>query len=87
MTKNKIKIKFVDFWHPDTPEAIKANFLYKLLSKRFDLELSDQPDFLIYAWAGVKHLQYNCVRIYYTGENIRPDFSTCDYAFSFPASQ
>lgn len=83
MTKIKIKINFVDFWHPDTPEAIKANPLYKLLSKRFDLELSDQPDFLIYAWTGVKHLQYNCVRIYYTGENFRPDFTTCDYAFSF----
>lgn len=83
MTKNKIKINFVDFWHLDTPEAIKANPLYQLLSKRFDLELSDQPDFLIYAWTGVKHLKYDCVRIYYTGENFRPDFTTCDYAFSF----
>ena len=83
MNKEKIKINFVDFWHPDTPEAIMANPLYKLLSKRFDLELSDQPDFLIYAWTGVKHLKYDCVRIYYTGENFRPNFTTCDYAFSF----
>ena len=83
MSNNKIKINFVDFWHPDTEEAIKANPLYQLLSKRFDLELSDKPDFLIYAWTGVKHLKYNCVRIYYTGENFRPNFNTCDYAFSF----
>lgn len=79
----KIKINFVDFWHPDTHEAIKENPLYKLLAKKFEMELTDQPDFLIYSWAGIQHLKYNCVRVYYTGENIRPDFNVCDYAFSF----
>ena len=78
-----IKINFVDFWHPNTPEAIKENPLFKLLAKRFNLELTDNPDFLIYSWAGVQHLKYNCIRIYFTGENIRPDFNVCDYAFSF----
>jgi hypothetical protein len=80
--KPAIKVYFEDFWHPNTPEAIKKNPLYILLSSRFELVLSDDPDFLIYSFAGFNHLKYNCIRIFYTGENIRPDFNVCDYAFS-----
>lgn len=81
--KPKVKLNFEDFWHPNTPEAIQKNPLYTLLAKRFDIELSDTPDFLIYSFAGFNHLKYRCTRIFYTGENIRPDFNVCDYAFSF----
>lgn len=35
------KIKFVDWWECD----IKETFLYKFLDKRFDIELSEEPDF------------------------------------------
>ncbi|MFC1781153.1 glycosyltransferase family 10 domain-containing protein [Planctomycetota bacterium] len=81
--KKKIKINFTDFWHPNTQEAIRNNPLFMLLSKRFDLELSDNPDFIIYSCFDVNFLRYKCVRIFYTGENIRPNFNECDYAFSF----
>jgi len=61
------------------------NYFYRLLSKRYAIELTEQPDFLIHSWSqfGSRYQQYSCVRIYYTGENERPDFTACDYAFSF----
>ena len=42
----------------------------------------DKPDFLIYSAFGSKHLDYDCVRIFFTGENVRPDFNIADYAIS-----
>ncbi len=81
--KPKIKISFDDFWHSKKLEHIAENPIYRLLSKRFDLELSDTPDFLIYSSFGINFLKYKCVRIFYAGENVRPNFDECDYAFSF----
>lgn len=82
--KKTIDIAFSDFWHPNTEEGIRsANSIYRLLRKRFDLNLSSNPDFLIYSCFGHRYLKYDCTRIFYTGENQRPDFSECDYAFSF----
>lgn len=83
-----IKINFTGFWHQNTPEVIQQhNPLFNLLARRFELEISDSPDFLIYSCFGsdfgYDYLRYDCVRIFYTGENVRPDFSECDYAFSF----
>lgn len=81
--RKRIKIDFTDFWHNDTESEKKNNPLFKLLSKRYDLELSDKPDFLIYSAKGRKFLDYVCTRIFYTAENVRPNFDECDYAFSF----
>ena len=74
---------FEDFWRPPTLEYIHWNSLYKLLSKYYDLELSSDPDFLLYSCFGYEHLKYDCMRIFYAGENVRPNFKECDYAFSF----
>jgi len=81
--RKKIKVNFADFWHPNTSEAIRKNPIFKILSKKFELELSENPDFLIYSCFGRNFLKYKCVRIFYTGENVRPNFDECDYAFSF----
>lgn len=91
MTSNKdIKLWFTDFWHPETEEAIcQQNPIYKLLAKHWNLILTRDPDFMIYSSFGCEYLKYKCMRIYYTGENMRPNFSMCDYAFSFdyPANE
>lgn len=81
--KKRIKIMFEDFWRPPTLEYIHRNSLYKLLSKFYDLEISDHPDFLLYSCFGYQHLKYDCVRIFFAGENVRPNFNECDYSFSF----
>ena len=63
----KIKIKYVDFWPSLNPE----DFIFtKLLRKHFEVEISDNPDYIFYSLIGNKdYLNYDCVRIFYTGEN------------------
>ena len=77
----KIKIKYVDFWPSLNPE----DFIFtKLLRKHFEVEISDNPDYIFYSLIGNKdYLNYDCVRIFYTGENFRPDFNLADYAIGF----
>lgn len=78
--KKDIKVKFVDFW--ETHNA-KDDYIYLTLSKRYNVILSDTPDYLIYSAFGWEHLNYDCIKIYYTGENITPNFSIADYAIGF----
>lgn len=75
-----IKIKFVDFWYGFSPDK---NYFFKLLSSYYNPELSDIPDILIFSCYGTEHLKYDCIKIYFTAENLRPDFAGCDYAISF----
>ena len=75
-----VKVNFSDFWHTPTPDH---NPLYRLLSKRFELEISAQPDYLLYSAFGAAYRNYDCVRIFCTAENLRPNFRECDYAFGF----
>jgi len=78
--KQKLKIKFTDFY----PDFVwNAHCLYKYLNECFELELSDKPDVVVYSCYGTEFLKYSCPRIFYTAENIRPDFRFCDYAISF----
>lgn len=84
LSKQKIRLMFTDFWFPLTLENIQSFFLYQLLDEYYDIQLDDKsPDAVIYSCFGFEHLKYNCTRIYYTGENKRPNFNRCDYAFSF----
>lgn len=76
----KIKINFVDFW--DGFEKQQNDFLYSLQRKN-DVEISDNPDYLFYSGFGFEHLKYNCIRIFYTGECVTPNFNECDYAIAF----
>lgn len=80
MDRKKLRIKFVDFWNGFSPES---NYFVKILSVNYDVEITGDPDVLIYSCYGKDYLQYNCTRIFYTAENIRPDFTGCDYAISF----
>ncbi len=78
--KTRLKLAFADFWGGFDP---RNNYFTQLLGSRYDIELSDTPDFLIYSWFGHDHLSYDCKRIYFAGECDRPDFRICDFAFTF----
>lgn len=75
-----IKIRFTDFWQNFD---YKESFFWKFLSEKYDLEISENPDVLIYGPFGQEYRKFNCIRIFHTGENIRPNFLECDFAFSF----
>ena len=82
-----IRLQFVGFWDGFDPHD---NFFTRLLVRRYQLELCDDPDFVIFSYVGKRRRDYrhwNCVRIFYTGENIEPDWSACDWGLSFEHSQ
>ena len=78
--KRHIRIKFVDFWDDFVPEA---NLFYQILAEHYEVELSDDPEYLFCSVFGEEHLRYDCVKIFYTGENQCPDFNLFDYALGF----
>lgn len=80
----EIKVYFVDFWS-DFDKT--NNYFYNLLIQKYKVKIDKNPDLLFYSCFGEEYLTYNCTRIFYTGENIRPDFSACDFAFSFDYSK
>lgn len=84
--KPKLKLGFTD-----THEHI-ATFFYNVLARRFDIDLdNDNPDFLIFGdenfgTDNTKFSRKDVVKIFYTGENRRPEKYDCDYAISFDHS-
>jgi len=78
--KRKIKIDFSDFWAGFDKTD---NYFYNLLKEEFDVEISNNPDFLFFSLFGQNHQRYKCKKIFYTGENIEPPLEYCDYSFSF----
>lgn len=79
--KQPLKLWFSDFWDRFIPSD---NLFYNLLSQHYEIVLdAKQPDLLIYSCFGREYLTYNCTRLFYSPENIRPDFNACDYALTF----
>lgn len=77
----KIKVKICNF-NQKNPFSY-GHFFLNILKKYYDVELSENPDYLIYDDSTYEYLNYDCVKIFYTGENLHPDFNFCDYAITF----
>lgn len=75
-----IKINFTDFWQGFDK---KDNYFYNLLVKKYTVVINEKPDILFYSVFGKEYLKYNCKRIFYSGENKRPNFLVCDFAFTY----
>ena len=75
-----IKLDFCGFWGSLKK---KNNLFYNLLSKHFDVEISDNPDFVICSNRGkpFEYMKYDCPRIMFMGENQSPDFTVFDYVY------
>lgn len=82
-----MNISFSDFW----PGFIdKNNFFVDLLRSIFEeinvVPFGEKTDILIYSCFGENHLKANrnqIKKIFYTGENIRPNYNHCDFSLSF----
>ena len=75
-----LHIKFTDFWPGFNPNA---NIFIDYLCEHYNVVLSKDPDYIIYSVFGNEYFKHDCIRIFYTAENIRPDFNLCDYAIGF----
>lgn len=77
----KITIDFVDFWSGFNK---KNNFIYNMLKKKYNVEISKNPDYVFCSLFGKKHIKYKkAIKILLIGENIAPDFNLYDYAIGF----
>lgn len=61
----------------------EGNYFYQVLAQHYTIEFSDNPEILFYSCYGKEYLQYDCLRIFYSPENWRPDFTACDFAITF----
>ena len=75
----KIRLDICDF---SANFSKTDNYFYKLLSERFDIELCDRPDFLIYCCYGHDHRLHSGVKIFYSGESDLPNYDECDYSIA-----
>jgi hypothetical protein len=75
-----IKIDFNDFW-PDFNKY--DNYFYNFLSKHYEVIITKKPDFLFYSTFGNEHHKHRCIKIYYTGESVPPNYHHCDFSLSF----
>lgn len=81
--KSKLKLGFTD-----THEHL-ATFFYSVLSTRYDIEVDNEsPEFLIFGDENFgqqnrKFRRKDVTKIFFTGENQRPEKYDCDYAISF----
>ncbi|MCI9479076.1 MAG: hypothetical protein HFI21_08760 [Lachnospiraceae bacterium] len=75
-----IKVKYADWWKGFQPEKLH---IHRILNKHFQVEFSDNPDYVIASVFGFEAKKYDCVRILYTGENRCPDFYYYDYGIGF----
>lgn len=80
MQKKTIKIKFTGM---GALMDEKKNYFTNILEKYYNLEYSDDPDYLFYSIFSQDFLKYDCIRIYVGIENYTPDFNICDYAIGF----
>ena len=75
----KIKINYYDFGKIDA----ENHHFTKLLRTKYDVEISNEPDYIFYSVFGNKHQTFDGIRIFWTGENVIPNFNYCDYAIGF----
>ena len=73
-----IKLKILGAWSG-------TDFLLKILEERYNVELSEDPDYIIASPLGglYESVKYDGVRILFTGEPLVPDFNVFDYAIGF----
>lgn len=75
-----LNINFADFWATFDK---KNNLFYRILSEKYEVIISEDPDILFYSCYGWEYLKFNCIRIFYTAENKKVDFTAADFGISF----
>ena len=87
LNKKKLRVFFTDFW-PNF--KLDDNYFYNLLSQKYDVEIDpEKPEILFHSVdysAEEKHKKYNngiTKKIFFTGENILPNYNESHYSFSF----
>ncbi len=80
-----VTVRFANFWNGFEPEKY-----FGFLNDHFEITDSNDPDFIIFYCfedgafiRRMPEIKSTAVKIFFTGENVIPDMSRCDYAISF----
>lgn len=81
----KVRISLLDFWNDFDITRMK---FYLILLERYDVEIVSKwqdADYVFYSCFGETHWEVSAekIKIFFTAENITPDFNACDYAIGF----
>jgi hypothetical protein len=77
----QVRLHFCDFWTGFNPND---NFIQRELCRKFQVVVDAvNPEIVFFSCFGRSHLEYDCTKVFFTGENVRPDFNLCDYAIGF----
>lgn len=76
----KLKVKYLDWWAGFDSDNYMIN---EILRNHYDIIETNNPDYVICSMYSKEALKYDCVRIFYSGENFCPDFNLFDYAIGF----
>ena len=73
---------YIGFWNGFDKEN---NFISDILKKRCEVVVSSDPEYVFVSsfYEPFEYAKYDCVRVFYTGEPISPDFSSFDYCIGF----
>ena len=79
--KRKIYVKYMDFW----PSFKIDEFdIHNILKERYQVIQSENPDYIFFGNFGLNNIglenKFDCIKIFLSIENLKPDFSNCDYA-------
>lgn len=81
-----MNINFLDFWDGFDPHNNFFLYIFREIYGNVELKPVNECDYIIYSLFGNQHLNVDRKRtkkIFYTGENVRPNFNECDYSFTF----
>jgi len=77
----KLKIFFSDFW---SGFDYNDNIFINLLKNHFEIKVDCQnPDILFFSCFGFDNINYKCLKIFFAGENVRPNYNIADFSISF----
>ncbi len=79
-TQRQIKIAFARFWPRFDPQQ---SLFTRLLRKSYDVRFDCEPELVFYSCFRGPMPPGEYVKVFYTGECVRPPWGECDWAFSF----
>jgi len=82
-----MKITFSDFWQYPKAFDSNNNFFIHIIRDLFeDVEIvePEDADVMIFSLFGTENGRYkDCKKIFFAGENVKPNFKRCDYSLTF----
>jgi hypothetical protein len=79
-----MNLSFLDFWNDFSQENNFLTHLLKMVKNNVNIVEPSKADIIIFSCFGSENKKYNhCKKVFFTGENIRPNLNDCDFSISF----